>query len=123
MDESKDPYKTLSGTLPGSGETGEPRNRFRAWQIFLILLAPGLLSLLILAVAPRDNYVENGLLMLIFGCPTAGIVCGWLFAIRLGHLEKLNRIATGFVMAIVFTVASVALAFGGCAVMAQFIRL
>jgi hypothetical protein len=115
MDDENDLLDAIRGDTPESPLPPGDERRFSGWWILLILLAPLCISLLALTY-DSGNYGEIGLLALLVACPTAGIIVGFLFAARLRNPSVAQRIVAGFGMSIVFTVASAALACGGCAV-------
>ncbi len=97
---------------------GTKRPPSRGWLILGILACPGVLSLIVLMVEPGD-YGGNALLPILFGCPIAGIGAAWLFAAGLRKASMGHRVAAGITMALVFTVLSAGLAFGGCMLVLQ----
>ena len=84
-----------------------------AWLYLLVLAIPGILSILVGLIVP-GTYGLNALIPVLLGCPLAGIIGGVMFAADLRKQSRPDSAILGALMAMVFTIASAGIAYGGC---------
>jgi hypothetical protein len=113
MDDENESAEVEPSDAPHEFPVSSRKRRSNGGKILLVLLVPMFISAF-LASGDMSNYGRDGMVVLLFGCPIAGVTAGCMYAGRLSKLTEGQRIAAAFGMSIVFTVSSVALSFVGC---------